>query len=251
MNGPSDRQKALLDAEDWRFHAIGPVGTGLGIIATTENVSLSLSKVVSFGLPSAPALFLSLAGAANRRRASLQLDSVFVGHRPPQGIFPDEHAGLFDYLQEMVAEIAMSFSAIEAFANESIPEGYAYQFTQTNKPIVTLTGVDIERRVSLDEKLSALLPKAHGVKSPKGTKPWESFKKLKALRDRLIHLKRVDRRASGPADQTIWGALIECRNQNFALDALAIIGAFPTLVKDRRWFQLANGALRAPTLKQS
>ncbi|MEG3972447.1 hypothetical protein QUA00_33230 [Microcoleus sp. T2B6] len=53
-----DYQDQLLEKQDGRYYAIDQVGTGLGSIATEE---LLKENVVSFGLPSGPALFLHLA----------------------------------------------------------------------------------------------------------------------------------------------------------------------------------------------
>jgi hypothetical protein len=53
-----DYQDQLLEKQDGRYYAIDKVGTGLGSIATEE---LLKENVVSFGLPSGPALFLHLA----------------------------------------------------------------------------------------------------------------------------------------------------------------------------------------------
>ena len=38
--------------------------------------------------------------------------------------------------------------------------------------------------------------------SPNGTKPWQDYKELKGVRDRLVHLKSIDRKASGLENQT-------------------------------------------------
>lgn len=241
MDRPTDRQKALLEAEDWRHHAIDYVGSGLGSLASTEKVSLPIGRLVSFSLPSAPVLFLDFAADAHRRRKLLDLNASFVQHQAPQGTWPEDHSGLFDYFEEMISEIVMSFSAIEAFANEAIPQDFIYHFTQRDGTTVALVGTELERRVSLDE--SSVLPSAYEIKSPKGKKAWEIYRKLKAIRDRLVHLKTVDRRASGPEDQTLWGSLIENRNENFAQNALSVIGSFPALVANRRWYRLARAKI--------
>jgi hypothetical protein len=233
----TERQKQLLEKEDPRFHAVGPGGTGLMMLATTEKLSKLSKHVVSFGLPSAPALYLNLAKAAHARRAEIDVDAALVDH-PRQGTWPDDHTSLFDFFEAFVAEVIFAFSAIEAFANESIPPGFSYTTLNNKKESVTLTKDEIERNISLDEKLKKVLPQAHSVSSPAGAKPWQRFKELKKVRDRLIHLKSVDRRASGPEDQTIWGLMLMERRQNFAQSAREVIGAYGTLVKDRRWFKL-------------
>jgi hypothetical protein len=54
-----ETQDQLLELEDGRYFAIGKFQTGLASIATTER--LGKKDIVSFGLPSGPALFLHLA----------------------------------------------------------------------------------------------------------------------------------------------------------------------------------------------
>lgn len=78
-------QVELLEKEDWRFHAIDALGTGLGMMATTEKLG---ERHLNFGLPSAPALYLSLARTANKNRAEIDVETCFVSHPKPQGIYP-------------------------------------------------------------------------------------------------------------------------------------------------------------------
>jgi hypothetical protein len=234
---PTERQKRLLEDEDTRFHAIGPVGTGLGMMATTEKPSKLSKRLVSFGLPSAPAIYLALAKAAHARRAAIDIEAVFTVHPNGQGTWPDNHTPLFDFFEAFTAEVVFAFSALEAFANECIPSGFSYTTLTSKKESVTFSKEEIERNVSLDEKLKRVLPQAHNLKSPAGTKRWQLFKELKKVRDRLIHLKSVDRQASGPEDQTIWGLMLTDRSRNFVDAAIEIIGAYPSLVQNRRWVQ--------------
>ncbi len=226
------RAAELLEKEDWRFHAIGALGTGLGMLATTEKLS---QRHLSFGLPSAPALYLSLARAAHAKRVAIDVDACFIEHPSPQGTYPENHRLLFDFFETVMAEVIFSFTAIEAFANESIPPSFVYSWKNA-KEVKQLARPDIERLVQLDEKLKRVLPEAYGIKSPAGTKIWQEFKTLKAVRDRLVHMKSVDRRASGPEHQTIWGVMLAHRPMDFPSVAHRVIGAYEALVKDRRWF---------------
>jgi len=232
----TERQQKLLEAEDSRFHAIGPVGTGLGMIATTEKFG---RKVVGFGLPSAPALYLNVARGAHLRRAAIDVESVFVAHPPPQGTWPEIHSTLFDYFEHFACEVIFSFTALEAFANEVVPSDFVYHFKSEKKAEpIALTKPDIERRVSLDEKLKRVLPEAYKFQSPSGTKVWQEYKVLKEVRDRLVHLKSIDRKSSGPEHQTLWGLMLEKRGVAFPDLAWHGMGHFQSLVKDRRWFKL-------------
>ena len=240
----TERQLDLLNKEDWRFHAVGPGGTGLAMFATTERPSKLSSRVWSFGLPSAPAMYLNLAKQARDRRRAFDVSASFIEHPHPQGIWPEDHRLVFDFFQEFSAEVIFSYSAIEAFANEVIPADYLYEWTNTRKEKINLTGPEIERQIALDEKLKAVIPKAHQLKSPSGTKCWQQYSELKKVRDRLVHLKSLDRKSSGPELQTIWGLMIAQREANFVHYAYSIIGAFPSLVENRRWFQLAGELLK-------
>lgn len=240
MARPTKRQLDLLEKEDWRYHAIGPGGTGLVMLATSEKKSKHSKRVHSFALPSAPALYLSLAKEARKRRLAIEIDSSFIIHPKPQGIWPENHSPVFDYFQEFSAEVIFSFTALEAFANELVPADFTYAWTNRKKEKLSFTGSEIERRVSLDEKLKCVLPQAHNIPSPAGTKPWSEYKELKKIRDRLVHMKSVDRKASGPDDQTIWGLMLWNKKYNYPRVAHSIMGAYPSLVKDRRWHKLAG-----------
>lgn len=231
--GMTPRQVELLEREDWRFHAIDAAGTGLGMMATTEKLG---ERHLNFGLPSAPALYLSLASTANKNRAAIDVETCFVSHPKPQGIYPEDHRLLFDFFELYLAEVIFSFTAIEAFANESIPADFVYTFKHA-KEEKQLNRADIERFVALDEKLKCVLPKAHGVKSPAGTKFWQGFKDLKSIRNRAIHMKSIDRKSSGPGHQTLWGLMLEKRQHNFSEIAYRIIGSYSALVDGRRWYR--------------
>ena len=115
----TQRQIELIEKEDWRFYAIDFVGTGLGSLATTEKYE---KKNVSFGLPSAPALYLSLAQKAHQRRLIFDQTKFFVKH--PEGTWVEDSKILFDFFEEFSAEIIFSFTALEAFANELIPKDF-------------------------------------------------------------------------------------------------------------------------------
>jgi hypothetical protein len=231
------RPEEQLNKEDWRFYAIDKFGTGVASIATQEL--LSESDVVGFGLPSAPALFLSIAFSAHRKRTSVNVFGLFDAHPPPQGAYPDDHTPLFDYFEAVIAEIVCSHSAIEAAVNEVIPEAFVYQ--RSRKPgqeAVSLTRQEIERAVPLDEKLKKVLPQALNIATPAGGKLWPPYQELQDLRDRLIHLKSVDRKSSGVEDETIWGRLLRIGPTVFPRVAIEMIAHFYS--PERRWFQLRS-----------
>jgi hypothetical protein len=119
---PAAREDELLEQEDGRYFGIGKVGTGLGSIATSER--LGKKEVVSFGLPSGPALFLHLAHGAYTKVKGIDPLTLFDRHA--EGTWPDDQGPLFDYLESCIAHAVFSFNAIEAFANEVIPPSFTY-----------------------------------------------------------------------------------------------------------------------------
>ena len=72
-----DYQDQLLEKEDGRYYAIDKFGTGLASIATSEKLK---RNVVSFGLPSGPALFLHLAHRAYLKVKDIDPLSLFDRH---------------------------------------------------------------------------------------------------------------------------------------------------------------------------
>ncbi|MCJ2084660.1 hypothetical protein MKK88_01435, partial [Methylobacterium sp. E-005] len=206
---------------------------GLGMIATEERLS---KNVIGFGLPSAPALYLNMAFSAHRQRIATNIENLFANHPPPQGIFPDNHSPLFDYFEVAMMELVCSYSAIEATANELIPEGFTYQRpSKGNQPPVAMAKLEIERKISLDEKLKRVLPQALGKASPASGTLWPPYSKLQDLRDRLIHLKTVDQTRSGPETETIWGRLLRLGPTVYPNVAANMISHF--IKPERRWFR--------------
>jgi len=225
-------QDQLLEKEDGRYCAIGKLGTGLGSIATVEKLK---KKVVSFGLPSGPALFLHLSHRAYLKVKDIDPLSLFDRH--DQGTWPDDQSKLFDFLEDSISYSVFAFTALEAFANESIPNDFKYTFKPEKTGEEKVYGKDeIERKINLDEKLHIILPNIYNVPSPKGKKVWGHYKEIKKVRDRIIHLKSVDRKASGPEDETIWGIILRMHDKPLCDFAHEIIGYFKPAISNRRWY---------------
>jgi hypothetical protein len=227
-----DYQDQLLEKEDGRYYAIDKFGTGLASIATSEKLK---ENVVSFGLPSGPALFLHLAHRAYLKVKDI--DSLSLFDRHDQGIWPNDQSQLFDFLENSISHSVFAFTALEAFANESIPNDFKYTFRaeKTGEEKVYIKD-EIERKINLDEKLHIILPNIYNVPSPKGKKVWGHYKEIKKVRDRIIHLKSIDRKASGPEDETIWGIMLRIHDKPLCDFSHEIIGYFEPAISNRRWY---------------
>jgi hypothetical protein len=231
MSSSTERQKKLLARSDGRYFALDAVGTGLGMLAKAEW--LGKRRGAHFGLPSGPALFLNLARRAYLRTKDVDIGTLFV---PWHGtLAPHNTSVLFDFFEDCSAHVIFAFTAIEAFANEVVPVDYVYE-CERNGQAKRLPKAEIERSVSLDEKLDLVIPAALGTPSPKGKVAWQRFQKVKRMRNRLIHLKTVDRSASGPEQESVWGMLLRSHGEAFCDHAHATMGHFP-VVLERRWFR--------------
>ena len=178
-------------------------------------------REVSIGDPSATALYLSQ--SFRNFEDALQIHP-FVGDWPPPDRKPSEVT--YDYLEFIMASIIFAYTSIESFANEEIPEDFNYE-TQTENGIYIPRQKDwIERNVSLDEKLTIILPEVKEKSSPKGLDVWEGYVQLRRLRHRIIHLKSRDRVSSHDDNlypESIWSTLLKPKQPNFPLNAKNLI----------------------------
>jgi hypothetical protein len=206
------------------------------MIATTERVG---RVNVSFGLPSPEALFLNQAYKAFVAYRDVKVPTeLFDWHPPPQGIWPENHKPLFDFFEHFTAHIVFAHTALESFANEAIPSDYTYQTVENKTGQQRSYNRDeIQRHVSLNEKLSQVLPTALKVHSPKGSHLWRDYNNLKRIRDRIIHLKSTDMSRTGPATRTLWGDMLRNPKEPFCDNVHALIGQFGPAIMNRRWYQ--------------
>ena len=141
---------------------------------------------IRIGFPSAPALFLSQSHKAHEQALRIH---PFLGKWPPvPGKDPSVTA--YDYLELIMASVIFSYTALEAFANEEIPDDFTYEMKRTSGVLVPRDKEWVERNLSLDEKLATVLPQVTGKPTPKGSKVWQGYVGLRKLRHRIVHLKR-------------------------------------------------------------
>jgi hypothetical protein len=232
-----------IDSRDWRLQAIttlaedfrspwtgtlhkaGSVVELVGFVQYDKRHQLALIPV-----PNAPAIYLSLA----RKAADLGADFVNQGFSKYLAPLPDGNrrfsldaeADLFDALENMIACIVFSYTAIEAFANQTIPDDFQFEQERSDgRCRETYSKEQIERFISLDTKLDTILPGICSVPSPKDTGAWHNYVWLKRLRDRLIHLKSSDCKNSAPenAEDYVWTWLLSNKVLKAPKFAVAII----------------------------
>lgn len=193
-------------AQDWTSPWTGqtsPKGSRLNLISV---VQLTKKKELSLPVGNATALLLNASARAYNTARAIREASEIDRSLKGSVSFACEADG-FDYLERMIEAIVLAFTSIEAFANECIREDFTYPITRKDGEIEIAAKPEIERRVSLDEKLAVVLPGVLACSSPKGSRCWEGYKQLNRARDRLIHMKTADRQSSGPEKDTLWKVL--------------------------------------------
>jgi len=106
----------------------------------------------------------------------------------------------FDFFENCIVGITFCFTALECFANLTIPDDYTYEYEEY-VPFLGLKFFKIkkkkslhrdDRRLDLNTKLGIILPRIFGVETPKGKNLWEKYINLKKLRDKIIHFKKAN-----------------------------------------------------------
>lgn len=195
--------------EDWKSPSTGQVATKGSQLTFHSITQLNKNKQLSIVLPNATALCLSSSKRAWSEAQEIRKASNIDGSIKDQVSFSTT-AQSFDYIERVMESIVMAFTSLEAFVNENIPDDYEYHTNRRSEIILEVMDKKaIERWLSLDEKLSKVLPEAKGIDSPKGSKCWQGYRDLKTTRDRIIHMKKEDRRSSGPEIPTLWHSLFK------------------------------------------
>jgi hypothetical protein len=205
---------------DWRLQAWSTLAepfadpqTGYVFPAGAEVVQYSYVRwgrghALGLPVPNGTAVFLNLSGTAYHQATALLNDRERLSTRGSNSVFLKDADGI-TWTENMAAAVVFAVSALEAFANETIPEDYIWTRPAGGKQ--RQKGYDrreIERFLPLDTKLGDILPTILAAGNPRDTETWVRYLELKETRDRLIHLKDRDRHGSGPDADTVWGALV-------------------------------------------
>jgi len=139
----------------------------------------------------------------------------------------EDDASLISLLQRRLGAVVFAYTAIEAFCNEVIGEAYskkAYVYEQPSpKHNGPYTLEEIERYLSLSDKLNGVLPEVCGVKALRKSKHWASFRQLQTIRHFIIHPKLAERIQASPRERALWKMLSDASFHDYARDAKAIM----------------------------
>ncbi len=171
------------------------------VLQPTDEIKINSKHSLQYFVPNNIALLLSISDKALIRALDIFKENINPDKRTNDiskiekekkvDFLKTKSKSYCDYIEEIETSIVFSYTAVEAFANISIPEDYL--FLSEEKEGILYKKKAIERWTSLVEKVSKILPDIYQASSIK-TKPfWNSFKLLEEYRNSIIHQKTVDR----------------------------------------------------------
>jgi hypothetical protein len=195
--------------EAWTSPWTGQTVPAGALMKKVTVAQLNRRQTLTVSIPNASALFLNIARRAYSDAQRIQREHI-AGKSRDHAISLDDQTA-FAYLEHMFEAVVCAHTAVEAYVNELLPADRSYERKNRQGVIETLSKGEIERRASLLEKVSSFLPEALGVTSPKGIhRAYSDLQALTKIRDRVIHMKSVDRKSSGPDVDTVWHRLLVC-----------------------------------------
>ena len=126
-------------------------------------------------------------------KARQTFDTIFgnnIEGKLAYDVSADELTVLYDYFEHIQATIITIYSAIEALCNAAIPASFT--LTKKNNKGITETWdkASIEKWTPTEEKVGKIVPEILGIDSPRKLSCWNGYKKLKYIRDEIIHQKQ-------------------------------------------------------------
>jgi hypothetical protein len=133
---------------------------------------------------------------------------------------PTDTGEVLDVMSALFAAVLFSFSAIESLANETL-ERLPEQTTWSDHRGKQHDREWMVRYGKIETKLQEMIPAFTDVPPlPRGRRTWQRFKKLKDLRDDLVHAKNRGAYSSG--DTPAYGRLLAGEAATCVEDAFAV-----------------------------
>jgi hypothetical protein len=198
-------------------------------------------NAIGFITPSSTALALNAALRSALRAKNLRNTLALTDTLTPLGsgkqVANENLPHLYDFFEHCMIAVTCSFQSIEMFCNEIIAQNPQSSFRLVRgKEVLTLSGEELERRASTEEKVADLLPLFLGLKCPKGTKLWERFQDLKTARDSTIHCKSKEMRTDITVDrESLFFQFFRREPTEFPAIAFEVIEYFHKEAKLPRW----------------
>lgn len=222
-----DALPARIEPRLYAFGKFVPKNPEQGWALVTASINAKFDKKdVTISVPAHAALCLNIAHTAHKASVTIPVDEVFKSSSRPTG---DSLSLIFDYFEQAFLNIVFAYTALEAFSNQTIPDDFVFsRLRQDKKCNESFSKDQIERNLSLDIKLSEVLPEISGIKFQKGTALWNEYTNLRDIRDRIIHVKSADLGIvlKDAKITSIWAELLTHRKVDFSIVAHKVIKHF-------------------------
>lgn len=209
-----------MDEEDWRLKLAVMVAEEAVLPWNGHKISkgdraklvsivdLPNKRALTIPVPNLTALYISQSEKAWASYWGLRTENKIDSSIKSEVVFSNDEIA-FDALEQIAVSVISAYTAIEAFCNDSMPEGHEYWHQRKSDVIIEKSDKKaIERFFSVEKKLNEILPEIYSVGSPKGKSPvWESYKILKECRDGLIHAKSSETRSVAAGKKNLWDKL--------------------------------------------
>jgi len=226
---------------DWRLRAVttaaAPFVSPNGVLFEAGTPIVAICPVeynpkmqLRYNFPSVSALLLDYSHKL-WSEGSNTLELFTEGHGTASSPkLPKSDGPLLDLLERRMAAVVFAYTAIEAFSNEALTFAYTHKkwvYSRINPgdgdALYTLD--DIQRFMSLDDKLCGPLPEFFGVKSlKKNDALWQTFKHMTRIRHFIAHPKLEVQKS--PKERTLWKLLVDTTFRDFA-ELVSICGGIP------------------------
>jgi hypothetical protein len=210
-------------------------------MVVVHDVFLDEVGLVSMSVPKPSAMFLDLAethaSRAVRLRPKLASQIRPIKYGQPDSSnrrFSNEQL-VFDFLQEAMAAVLLTYTALDNAANEAMPGDFSMADAAGN----TVERAQIEGHWGITKRLSLVLPATTGKPSIELARPdiWSTLETLKRLRDDLGHV-HYDQSYTAPGQDSREGLF----SRLFAADLRGLIGAVQETIEHYSPQLLLGGA---------
>jgi hypothetical protein len=198
-------------------------------IVVIEPIQLPSGAELWFQSPFIVPFYLLEAQKQRDEAEPKRLEALARTVRTPDGsLRPVDPGGAFDALEGLALAAILSAAAIEAYANDVIrrlPDDAMVEVKMRlgGKTIPVMRNKAAMDRLRIGEKVSRVVPLHTGRASIKGTKAWQDFRRIRRLRDALVHPK--PEALNDPTRPGPFGRLMLGEASTAPEDAAAIIEA--------------------------
>lgn len=176
--------------------------TGSMLLQDLDNCTVDRNREITYFCPNNIAILLSVNTKSLQQAKALYCDffqnpSIKFELKKIEGdkktFLNAISSRVCDYVECIQTAIVFGYTALETFANLSIPDEYTYEARSSSKGIKeTYDKKAIERWLSLKIKFQYVLKDVYQTKKPERQKWWGYFSNLEKYRNDIIHQKTIN-----------------------------------------------------------